>query len=53
MKKFFSLLILAALFLFASNVYAASSWKNDAEVPQNFAQEVLDLVNSAKIIYIR
>ena len=45
MKKIFSLLILAALFLFASNVYAASSWKNDAEVSQNFAQEVLDLVN--------
>lgn len=45
MKKFFSLLILAAFFLFASNVYAAAAWKEDAAVSQNFAQEVLELVN--------
>ncbi|MBO4400987.1 MAG: hypothetical protein J5809_03980 [Selenomonadaceae bacterium] len=45
MKKFFSLLILAALFLFASNVYAASSWRDDTTVSKNFAREVLDLVN--------
>lgn len=48
MKKIFSLLILAALFLFASNVYAAAKWNDYEAVSQNFAQEVLDLVNEER-----
>ena len=44
MKKF--LLSLLAVFIFSVQVAAAqSTWKTTSEVPPNFAQEVLELVN--------
>ena len=47
MKKFVSSLLL--IFIFGVQVAAAqSTWKTSAEVPPNFAQEVLDLVNDER-----
>lgn len=45
MKKFVSSLLLIFIFGVVNIAAAQSTWKTSAEVPPNFAQEVLDLVN--------